>query len=186
MPIARRALHGAMADQLPVLPGEVLISRTAVMAPACREGAEAAEEPDMVLGSNRELVVQDVQPERCDLRDFGVDEAPLIDTLTASVEAGETQLQLRLLPPIGSSGRGALETVLTQAAPGGARGRPQERQGHSGGAFFWCVMPLLLWGRRPCSRSIAARAAPSARCSSMGMSSGPRMNGCGASSSMSR
>ncbi|CAK6699090.1 ATP-dependent helicase [Synechococcus sp. CCY9201] len=131
VPIARRALHGSMADQLPVLPGEVLISRTAVMAPACREGAEAAEEPDMVLGSNRELVVQDVQPERCDLRDFGVEEAPLIDTLTAAVEAGETQLQLRLLPPIGSSGRGALEAVLTKL-------RQEAREaGRKGGKALW-------------------------------------------------
>jgi len=100
VPIARRALHGEMADQLPVLPGEVLITRGAVMAPACREGEDAAEEPDMVLGSNRELVVQDVTPERCDLAEFGVATMPVIDTLTASVRAGETMLNLRLLPPI--------------------------------------------------------------------------------------
>ena len=36
VPLARRAIHGDMADQLPVLPGEVLITRSAVMAPACR------------------------------------------------------------------------------------------------------------------------------------------------------
>jgi exodeoxyribonuclease-5 len=112
VPLARRALHGAMADQLPVLPGEVLITRAAVMAPACREGGEAAEEPDMVLGSNRELVVRDVAPERCLLAEFGVADAPPIDTLTATVEAGEAQLALRLLPPIGSSARQALEAVL--------------------------------------------------------------------------
>ncbi|MCX5947566.1 MAG: ATP-binding domain-containing protein, partial [Cyanobacteria bacterium] len=119
VPIARRALHGEMADQLPVLPGEVLITRSAVMAPACREGAEAAEEPDMVLGSNRELVVRDVRPERCDLAEFGVGfgsleglGAPVIDTLCASVEAGETQLALRLLPPLGSAARSSLEAVL--------------------------------------------------------------------------
>jgi exodeoxyribonuclease-5 len=113
VPIARRALHGDMADQLPVLPGEVLISRAAVMAPACRQGEEIGEEPDMVLGSNRELVVRDVQPERCDLADFGVAAAdPVIDTLTATVEVGEGQLQLRLLPPIGSAGRASLDAVL--------------------------------------------------------------------------
>jgi exodeoxyribonuclease-5 len=125
VPLARRALHGAMADQLPVLPGEVLITRSAVMAPACREGAEAAEEPDMVLGSNRELVVRDVTPERCDLAEFGVSDAPLIDTLTAGVEAGESQLALRLLPPIGSVARQALDAVLqrlrTQAREAGKR-----------------------------------------------------------------
>jgi len=111
VPIARRALHGDMADQLPVLPGEVLITRSAVMAPACREGAEAAEEPDMVLGSNRELVVRDVAPERCDLADFGCP-AMVIDTLTATVDAGESQLRLRLLPPLGSSSRTSLEAAL--------------------------------------------------------------------------
>ena len=54
----------------PFLPGEVLISRTAVMAPASRDGAETGEEPDLVLGSNREVVVEDVTPERCDLAEF--------------------------------------------------------------------------------------------------------------------
>ena len=114
VPIARRALHGEMADQLPVLPGEVLITRAAVMAPACREGEDAAEEPDMLLGSNRELVVRDVMPERCDLADFGVPDAPVIDTLTARVEAGDSQLSLRLLPPLGSAARIALEAVLAR------------------------------------------------------------------------
>jgi exodeoxyribonuclease-5 len=84
------------------------------MAPACREGEEAAEEPDMVLGSNRELVVRDVTPERCDLADFGVASLPVIDTLMASVQAGEGSLSLRLLPPIGSPGRSALDAVLRQ------------------------------------------------------------------------
>ena len=143
VPIARRALHGEMADQLPVLPGEVLISRAAVMAPACREGEDQAEEPDMVLGSNRELVVRDVTPERCDLADFGISQAdlgsellagamavPVIDTLTAQVEAGDTQLSLRLLPPVGSAGRTALDAVLTQlrqqARRASQEGRKQE------------------------------------------------------------
>jgi exodeoxyribonuclease-5 len=115
VPIARRALHGSMADQLPVLPGEVLITRTAVMAPACREGDAAAEEPDLLLGSNRELVVRDVTPERCDLAEFGLEAslaAPVIDTLTASVQAGEAQLCLRLLPPIGSAPRAALDALM--------------------------------------------------------------------------
>ena len=127
VPIARRALHGAMADQLAVLPGEVLITRAAVMAPACRQGEELAEEPDMVLGSNRELVVRDVQPERTDLADFGLSAGdlagdlllpamavPVIDTLTATVEVGEGSLQLRLLPPLGSPARASLDGVLAR------------------------------------------------------------------------
>jgi exodeoxyribonuclease-5 len=122
VPIARRALHGAMAEQLPVLPGEVLITRSAVMAPACREGEEAGEEPDMVLGSNREVVVRDVTPERCDLADFGLSGAdlggavavPVIATLNAAVDTGDSQLNLRLLPPLGSPDRAAIEAVLAQ------------------------------------------------------------------------
>lgn len=119
VPIARRAIHGEMADQLPVLPGEVLISRAAVMAPACRAGEEAAEEPDMLLGSNRELVVRDVTPERCDLADFGIGSgdgltAPVIDTLSAEVEAGEARLTLRLLPPAGSQARSELDGFMRQ------------------------------------------------------------------------
>ena len=119
VPIARRAIHGEMADQLPVLPGEVLITRSAVMAPACRAGEEAAEEPDMLLGSNRELVVRDVTPERCDLADFGIGSgdgltAPVIDTLSAEVEAGESRLTLRLLPPAGSSARAELDGLMRQ------------------------------------------------------------------------
>ena len=117
VPLARRAIHGEMADQLPVLPGEVLMTRSAVMAPACRAGEEAAEEPDMLLGSNRELVVRDVTPERCDLADFGVGVGDgltptVIETLNADVEAGETRLTLRLLPPVGSAGRQSLDGVL--------------------------------------------------------------------------
>jgi len=119
VPIARRAIHGEMADQLPVLPGEVLITRAAVMAPACRAGEEAAEEPDMLLGSNRELVVRDVTPERCDLADFGIGSgdgltAPVIDTLNAEVDAGEARLTLRLLPPAGSSARQELDALMAQ------------------------------------------------------------------------
>ena len=136
VPMARRALHGAMADQLPVLPGEVLMTRSAVMAPACREGEDGGEEPDMVLGSNRELVVRDVTPERCDLSDFGLESlpgigVPVIDTLTASVEAGESQLHLRLLPPLGSDARKALEAVL-------ARLRQQAKEaGKQEGKAIW-------------------------------------------------
>ncbi len=116
VPLARRAIHGDMADQLPVLPGEVLITRSAVMAPACRAGEEAAEEPDLLLGSNRELVVRDVTPERCDLAEFGLTglPVPVIDTLWAEVEAGDTRLSLRLLPPAGSAAREQLDGVLRQ------------------------------------------------------------------------
>ena len=130
VPIARRALHGEMADQLPVLPSEVLITRSAVMAPACSDGADSAEEPDMILGSNRELQVLDVTPESCDLVGFGLmaDDGgvpPRIDTLMARVDSGDGRLSLRLLPPIGSASRGALDRVLQGLA---ARARQVGRE----------------------------------------------------------
>ncbi|MCT0218523.1 ATP-binding domain-containing protein, partial [Synechococcus sp. CS-1329] len=131
VPLARRAIHGAMADQLPVLPGEVLLSRMAVMAPACRQGAEGGEEPDMVLASNRELLVRDVTPERCDLAEFGVAEAPVIDTQLVEVAFGETPLSLRLLPPVGTAARQQLEAVLASL-------RSQAREaGQDKGRSLW-------------------------------------------------
>jgi exodeoxyribonuclease-5 len=124
VPIARRALHGEMADQLPVLPGEVLITRAAVMAPACQEGLANGEDADLVLGSNRELLVRDVTPDRCDLADLGLAQAPVIETLRVEVEAGETQLQLRLAPLPGSDGRSRLDAALADL-----RGRAKLAQG---------------------------------------------------------
>ena len=117
VPHARRAIHGDLADQLPVLPGEVLITRTAVMAPASRDDVETGEEPDMVMGSNREVIVQDVTPERCDLADFGLSQTsdwsvPVIDTLMARVRTGEMELTLRLLPPVGSKARHLLDEAF--------------------------------------------------------------------------
>ena len=118
VPHARRAIHGEMADQMHVLPGEVLISRTAVMAPASRDGDEAGEEPDMVLGSNREVVVRDVKPEAIDLLDFGLSSAdgpvPVIETLSAEVSSGELELTLRLQPPVGSEARKDLDGVMNR------------------------------------------------------------------------
>ena len=129
VPMARRALHGEMADQVPVLPGEVLLTRQAVMGPACHAGAEAAEEPDLVLASNRELLVRDVQPERCDLVAFGAANAEaLIETWRVTVDHGPHQLVLRLQPPIGSAGRQQLDLALQRlrleaAAAGKTAGR---------------------------------------------------------------
>ena len=92
-----------------VLPGEVLISRGG-MAPASRDGEETGEEPDMVLGSNREVTVRDVTPESCDLMDFGLSPAdgavPVIETLSAQGFRGIGAC-LRLQPPVGSEARRA-------------------------------------------------------------------------------
>ena len=117
VPHARRAIHGDMADQLPVLPGEVLITRSAVMAPAAVDGDECGEDPDMVFSSNRELVVNDVIPERFNLSDFGIEfklnfELPTIETLIASVRSGESNLRLRLMPQVGTEPRRLLDQTL--------------------------------------------------------------------------
>lgn len=112
VPIARRALHGDQADSQPVLPGEVLITRSAVMAPACMEDAMAPEDPEMCLSSNREVVVRDVKTGQFPLAEWGVEAGQVLETLMVRVDAGEAQLTLRLLPPIGSPSRGVLDEAL--------------------------------------------------------------------------
>jgi len=123
-PIARKALHGDRADTLPVLPGEVLITRSPVLAPACVEEAKAPEDPELCLSSNREVVVREVEAGQYVLTPGGAGESgwlagedddptpAVIDTLMVSVDAGDTRLTLRLLPPIGSPSRLALERTL--------------------------------------------------------------------------
>jgi len=130
VPMARRALHGETADRQPVLPGEVLITHRAVMAPACRAGETQEEEPNLVLGSNREVLVLEVASEPCPLAEFGVENSPagtaVIDSLVATVETAGSRLTLRLLPPLGSAPRGELDEALrklaeeARAAPKGA------------------------------------------------------------------
>jgi exodeoxyribonuclease-5 len=113
VPIARRAVHGDEADRKSVLPGEILITRGAVMAPACREPSQAAGDGELVLGSNRELKVLEVEPELCDLSAFGSG-APtvLIETFNLRVDTGEGECRLRLMTPIGTKARGELEATL--------------------------------------------------------------------------
>ena len=55
VPHVRRAIHGEMADQLPVLPGEVLISRRAIMSSATIEGEESEEEIDLIQPYERDI-----------------------------------------------------------------------------------------------------------------------------------
>ena len=116
VPIARRALHGDLSDTMPVLPGEVLITRSPVMAPACVEDAVAPEDPEMCLGSNREVVVRDVSPGSFALGEWGLEgpelQGGMMETLMVSVDTGDSLLSLRLLPPIGSPSRLALDQAL--------------------------------------------------------------------------
>jgi exodeoxyribonuclease-5 len=137
VPIARRALHGDLADQLSVLPGEVLITRLAVMAPASRQGLGDEGPGELVLGSNRELLVRDVAPERCDLADLGVPQAPVIETLRVEVEAGEAVLSLRLAPAAASDGGRRLAALLSDL---GQRARSSEgRQRSQAWRLFFLV-----------------------------------------------
>ncbi|MFN9546942.1 MAG: AAA family ATPase [Cyanobacteriota bacterium] len=126
VPLARRALHGDLSDTRPVLPGEVLITRAPVMAPACLEDTVAREDPEMCLSSNREVVVRDVTPGLYSLELGGLGEndpgegdlfgaepqANVIETLMVRVDTNDDRLTLRLLPPIGSASRLALDQAL--------------------------------------------------------------------------
>ena len=136
VPHARRAIHGEMADQLPVLPGEVLMSRTAVMTPASVTNDINEEEPGMILGSNRELVVIDVIPESCDLSDFGLIgnenwSVPVIETLIANVRSGGREYSLRLLPPLASEPRKLFDLTLKML-----RNKAKD-SGKQNGKSFW-------------------------------------------------
>ncbi len=120
VPHVRRAVHGEMADQLPVLPGEVLLTRNAVMSPAAIGVDESdGEDPDVLIGANRELIVQDVEPEVCDLSLFDqtggtIGDFPLIKTLKVIIKSGEQEFLLRLLPPLESEQRKILDITLSK------------------------------------------------------------------------
>ncbi len=136
VPHARRAIHGDMADQLPVMPGEVVMSRMAVMLPASCNSAEPHEEPDMLLGSNRELVVDDVSPHKCDLADYGLVgdsswSVPIINTLLVKARSGELTLALRLLPHVGTEARELFDVTLKRIS-----GRAREQGGEAGRSLW--------------------------------------------------
>ncbi len=117
VPHARRAIHGEMADQYQVLPGEVLISRKAVMVNASLNADVLGEEPDILISSNREMVVEDVIPNTFDLttleinRDFE-NPLPIIETQIAKVSCDQKEFSLRLMPKIGSKSRADLDLSL--------------------------------------------------------------------------
>ena len=117
VPHARRAIHGDMADQYPVLPGEVLISRKAVMVNASLNKNDLGEEPDILISSNREMVVEDVIPNNLDLASLGIhheleNPLPIIETQIAKVTCDQKEFSLRLMPQIGSKPRVDLDFVL--------------------------------------------------------------------------
>ena len=117
VPHARRAIHGEMADQYQVLPGEVLISRKAVMVNASLKEDEIGEEPDILISSNREMVVEDVIPNSFDLDSLGIHQdfentLPVIETQIVRVSCDQKEYSLRLMPQIGSKSRKDLDLFL--------------------------------------------------------------------------
>ena len=119
VPHARRAIHGDMADQYQVLPGEVLISRKAVMVNASLNDSEIGEEPDILISSNREMVVADVIPNSFDLDSLCVQQdfeysMPNIKTQIVKVICDQKEFSLRLMPQIGSKARVDLDLSLNE------------------------------------------------------------------------
>ncbi len=117
VPHARRAIHGEMANQYQVLPGEVLISRKAVMTNASLKEDELGEEPDILISSNREMVVEDVIPNSFDLTSLAINydfekPLPVIETQIAKVCCDQKEFHLRLMPQIGSQSRIDLDLSL--------------------------------------------------------------------------
>ncbi|WP_269606279.1 ATP-dependent DNA helicase [Prochlorococcus marinus] len=119
VPHARRAIHGEMADQYQVLPGEVLISRKAVMVNASLNEDELGEEPDILISSNREMMVEDVIPNSFELASLGIHQdfenpLPVIETQIAKVRCDKKEFSLRLMPQIGSKSRIDLDLSLNK------------------------------------------------------------------------
>ena len=141
IPHARRAIHGEMADQFSVLPGEVLMSRKAVMVAASVDGDASAEDPDMLISSNREMIVLDVKSVEYDLSAFGligeIDQVlTTISTLEAKVKCGESEFSLRLLPPVESTSRKTLDRALNLLSTK-AKGADKKSSGGIWRTFFF-------------------------------------------------
>ena len=119
VPHARRAVHGEMADQMNVLPGEVLISRRAVMTPATLEGNKCEEEPGIIFGTNTEMVVEDVHQDVFNFSDLDVENnlkfsMEDIKTIVAKVSLGKTESSIRLMPEVGSNSRLVLDNLMEE------------------------------------------------------------------------
>ena len=117
IPHARRAIHGEEADKMFILPGEVLITRRAVMIQASIDQVKSIYEPGMLFGSNEEIVVKDVAPHTCDLLESDLlsnllDSAPLIKTLLVNVICKNMEFSIRVLPELGSDSRNILDAFL--------------------------------------------------------------------------
>ncbi len=142
VPHARRAVHGDMADQYQVLPGEVLISRKAVMVNASLNDDVIGEEPDILINSNREMIVEDVIPNSLDLASLGTYldieySLPTIKTQIAKVNCDQKEFSLRLIPQIGSNSRNELDLALNELS------NLAKERGKKNGSSIWKLFFLI-------------------------------------------
>ncbi len=119
VPHARRAIYGNLADQMSVIPGEILISRRAVMTLASLKETEVEEEPGLLFGSNTEVVVNDVNSESFNLSEFSLEDQNSlafqeIETLVAKISLRDMEYSIRLIPDKGSQSRFALDRLMQQ------------------------------------------------------------------------
>jgi len=117
VPHARRAVHGQLADEMSVIPGEVLISRRAVMTSASIECDVTEDEPGILFGSNTEMIVEDVINETFNCSEFDLKEQyefnfPEINTYVAKVSSRNSIYSIRLMPNIGSDSRLSLDEIM--------------------------------------------------------------------------
>ena len=117
VPHARRAVHGDLADEMPVLPGEILISRRAIMTLASLSESAGKDKNSILFGSNTELVVDDVKNDIFDwsLIDLKQKESfnlPEINSLVAQVSVGKVESFIRLMPVVGTNSRLLLDDLM--------------------------------------------------------------------------
>ncbi len=102
---------------------------------------EIGEEPDILISSNREMVVEDVIPNSFDLASLGVHKdfefsLPNIKTQVVTVTSDQKEFSLRLMPQIGSKSREALDFTLNQLS-NKARERGKSNSGSIWKLFFF-------------------------------------------------
>ncbi len=134
VPHARRAVHGDLADQMPVLPGEILISRRAIMTFASLSQNDQFDKNGILFGSNTELVVNEVKNEIFDWSEIDLDpkdelNLPEVNSLVAKVRVGKVESLIRLMPSIGSNSRLLLDDLMNYLCTKAKRLTKKEARG---------------------------------------------------------
>jgi exodeoxyribonuclease-5 len=102
---------------------------------------ELGEEPDILISSNREMVVEDVIPNSFDFDSLGIHQdfeysLPTIETQVAKVTCDQKEFSLRLMPPIGTKSREDLDLSLNELSKL-ARERGQKNSSSIWKLFFF-------------------------------------------------